>query len=118
MKNKTTAALLAFFLGGFGVHRFYLGRTLSGVMYLLFFWTFIPAIIAFVEFIIFLTMSDDTFNQKYNPTAVQQQQMQQMPISMLQGQLSQFQQNQAAQTQYSTPLPTPNATQDADSPAV
>ena len=118
MKNKTTAALLAFFLGGFGVHRFYLGRTLSGVMYLLFFWTFIPAIIAFVEFIIFLTMSDDTFNQKYNPMAVQQQQMQQMQMAMMQGQLSQLQQNQAAQTQYSTPLPAPNATQDADSLAV
>ena len=26
MKDKTTAALLAFFLGGFGVHKFYLGE--------------------------------------------------------------------------------------------
>lgn len=66
MKSKTTAAILAFFLGGIGVHRFYLGQTGRGILYLLFCWTFIPAVIAFVDFIIFLTMSDDAFNQKYN----------------------------------------------------
>ena len=36
-----------------------------GILYLIFFWTFIPAIVAFVEFIILLTMSDEAFNQKY-----------------------------------------------------
>ena len=66
MKNKTTAALLAFFLGGFGVHRFYLGDSAKGILYLLFCWTFIPAIIAFIEFIVFLTMDEETFNSKYN----------------------------------------------------
>lgn len=35
-KNKTTAGLLALFLGGLGVHKFYLGQTLAGVLYLLF----------------------------------------------------------------------------------
>lgn len=66
MKNKTTAAVLAFFLGGLGVHRFYLGQTGLGILYLIFCWTFIPAIIAFVDFIIFLTMEEDKFNVKYN----------------------------------------------------
>lgn len=66
MKNKTTAAILAFFLGGIGVHRFYLGQTGLGILSLLFCWTFIPAIIAFVDFIIFLTMDEDRFNLKYN----------------------------------------------------
>lgn len=65
-KDKTTAALLAFFLGGFGAHKFYLGNIGIGVFYLLFFWTFIPSIIAFIEFIILLTMSNQSFNQKYN----------------------------------------------------
>ena len=60
-----TAALLALFLGGLGAHRFYLGRTGSGILYLLFFWTFIPALIAFVEAIILLTMSDEDFVKKY-----------------------------------------------------
>ena len=65
-KSRTTAAVLAFFLGGFGAHRFYLGHVGLGIVYILFFWTFIPAIVAFIELIIFLTMSDDAFNQKYN----------------------------------------------------
>lgn len=64
-KNKVTAALLAFFLGGFGAHKFYLGKVGMGIFYLIFFWTFIPAIIAFIEFIILLVMSDDEFNRKY-----------------------------------------------------
>ena len=70
MKNKTTAALLAFFLGGFGVHRFYLGESGKGIIYLLFFWTFIPAFIAFIDFIIFLTMDDYKFNAVYNRGSV------------------------------------------------
>ena len=64
-KSKIAAALLAFFLGGFGGHKFYLGQVGLGILYLAFCWTFIPAIIAFIEFIILLTMSDDAFNQKY-----------------------------------------------------
>lgn len=65
MKNKTTAALLAVFLGGLGIHRFYLGNWI-GIVYLLFCWTLIPSVIAFIEFIVFLTMSDAAFNAKYN----------------------------------------------------
>lgn len=64
-RNRTVAALLAFFVGGFGFHRFYLGRAVSGVLYLIFCWTFIPAILAFIETIRLLLMSDVTFAQKY-----------------------------------------------------
>ena len=64
-KSRVIAALLAFFLGGFGVHKFYLGQVGMGIVYLLFCWTFIPAIIAFIEFIILLLMSDIEFNRKY-----------------------------------------------------
>ena len=64
-RNRVVAALLAFFLGGFGIHRFYLGRGGSGVLYLIFCWTFIPAIIAFIETIMLLLMSDQNFNRKY-----------------------------------------------------
>ena len=48
-KSRIAAALLAFFLGGFGVHKFYLGKIGQGFLYLIFCWTFIPAIIAFIE---------------------------------------------------------------------
>ncbi len=64
-KSRVAAALLAFFLGGFGIHKFYLGRVGQGFLYLIFFWTLIPAIIAFIEFIIYLTMSDEAFAAKY-----------------------------------------------------
>jgi TM2 domain-containing membrane protein YozV len=65
-KNKTVAAVLAFCLGGLGAHHFYLGQIALGVLYLIFCWTFIPAIIGFIEAIVFLGMSDRAFDAKYN----------------------------------------------------
>ena len=53
-KSRTVAALLAYFLGGIGIHRFYCGRTTSAILMLVFCWTFIPAIIAFIDFIVIL----------------------------------------------------------------
>ncbi|MCC8366698.1 zinc-ribbon domain and TM2 domain-containing protein [Xenorhabdus sp. PB61.4] len=64
-KNRIAAALLAFFLGGFGVHKFYLGKIAQGFLYLIFCWTFIPYFISFVEFIIYLCNSDEEFARKY-----------------------------------------------------
>lgn len=66
MKSRVTAALIAFFLGGIGIHRFYLRQTGLGILYLVFFWTFIPSIIAFIDFIVLLLMSDEAFDVKYN----------------------------------------------------
>ena len=65
MKDKNTAALLAFFLGGLGAHRFYLGQTGLGFVCLIFCWTFIPAFIALIDFVLFLTMSKESFDRKY-----------------------------------------------------
>ena len=64
-KSRIVAAILAFFLGGFGIHKFYLGRIGWGIVYLLFCWTFIPSIVAFIEFIIYLCTSDEDFARKY-----------------------------------------------------
>lgn len=64
-KNKLAAALFAILLGGLGVHKFYLGRVGWGVLYIVFFWTFIPAILGLIEGIIYLTMSDEAFAAKY-----------------------------------------------------
>jgi TM2 domain-containing membrane protein YozV len=46
-------------------HKFYLGQTGLGVVYLLFCWTFIPALIALIEGILFLTMSEQAFAQRH-----------------------------------------------------
>ncbi len=64
-KNRIAAALFAIFLGGFGVHKFYLGQTGKGILYLVFCWTAIPGIIGFIEGIIYLTMSDEDFERKH-----------------------------------------------------
>lgn len=48
-KDGTVGVLLALFLGGLGAHRFYMGDVGLGILYVIFVWTFIPALIAFVE---------------------------------------------------------------------
>src|SRR5262245_14225995 len=64
-RNRVAAALFALLLGGFGIHKFYLGRVGQGILYLVLCWTFIPALVGFIEGIIYLTMSDLDFEKKY-----------------------------------------------------
>lgn len=64
-RSRLAAGLFALFLGGLGIHKFYLGQVGWGIIYLLFFWTFIPAIIGFIEGIIYLTMSEQDFDRRY-----------------------------------------------------
>ena len=64
-KSRTTAVVLALLLGGIGAHKFYLDRTGQGILYLIFCWTFVPAIIAFIEAIAYATTSEERFHQKY-----------------------------------------------------
>lgn len=65
LKNRGVAALLAFLLGGLGVHRFYLGQW-WGIFYLLFVWTLLPGLISLIEAIVFLCTSDKSWDDKYN----------------------------------------------------
>ncbi|OFX22939.1 MAG: hypothetical protein A2V77_21140 [Anaeromyxobacter sp. RBG_16_69_14] len=64
-RNKTSAGIFALLLGGLGVHKFYLGKPVQGILYLLFCWTFIPSVIALIEGIVYLTKSDAEFRAKY-----------------------------------------------------
>lgn len=59
--NKVVYCLLAFFLGGIGIHKFYAGKIGTGILFILFSWTFIPAIIAFIEFIVALCKKADAY---------------------------------------------------------
>lgn len=77
-KDKVVAGLLAIFLGGLGIHKFYLGFTGPGLVFLLintvgfavtWLMLFIPnaivGLIALIEGIIYLTKSDEEFQQTY-----------------------------------------------------
>ena len=73
-KNKVVAGILALFLGGLGIHKFYLGYTAPGVIMLIgtlfgFVLLFIPnliiGIICLVEAIIYLIKSDEEFHNTY-----------------------------------------------------
>jgi TM2 domain-containing membrane protein YozV len=57
--NKVAYCLLAFFFGTFGIHRFYAGKSGTGLLFILFFWTGIPTIIGFIDFIIGLLKPSD-----------------------------------------------------------
>ena len=65
-RNKVVAGLLAIFLGILGIHKFYLGQTIWGIIYLLFCWTYIPFWIGLAEGVIYLLMSNEDFDEKYN----------------------------------------------------
>jgi TM2 domain-containing membrane protein YozV len=66
-KSKVAAVLLAVFLGGFGIHHFYLGNTLRGSIQLcLFILTCgIMWIVALVEAVLIAFSSEEDFNEKW-----------------------------------------------------
>lgn len=63
--DRLAAGLIAIFLGGLGIHKFYLGANTMGVIYLCFSWTFVPAVLGLIEGIIYLTKSDQEFQRRY-----------------------------------------------------
>ncbi|MHB1331454.1 MAG: TM2 domain-containing protein [Sulfuriferula sp.] len=63
-KQRGTAILLAIFGGSIGLHKFYLGQTWQGVLYLVFCWTFIPLIFGVIEGLNMAFMSEDDFQSR------------------------------------------------------
>jgi TM2 domain-containing membrane protein YozV len=64
MKEKNLSAVLAFFGGSVGLHRFYLGQVGLGILYLI-----IPPLgllLGVIDAISFLSMDQQTFDAKYN----------------------------------------------------
>jgi len=82
-KSPTAAGILALMLGSFGAHKFYLGYTTEGIIFLVvtlvnlplfvfFWWLIVPFVvqlvvstIALIEGIIYLTKTEPEFNQTY-----------------------------------------------------
>lgn len=73
-KSKIAAGLLGIFLGGLGIHKFYIGCSTAGIIMLVVwlfglvlfgFPSFIIALIGLIEGIIYLVKSDEDFNTIY-----------------------------------------------------
>lgn len=66
-QKKMVAGILGILLGGWGVHKFYLGNTKEGVIQIVL--TFITcgagALVGLIEGILYLTKSDDDFEKTY-----------------------------------------------------
>ena len=65
VQTKLTQSALAIFLGSFGAHKFYQGKTLQGVIYFLLSWTTLPMWVSLVEGIRYLFMPIDDFYNQY-----------------------------------------------------
>lgn len=67
--SKPALLALSFFLGGVGAHKFYLGHWVQGALYLLFAWTWIPALVALIEFVVYACTSSERLNRNYSARA-------------------------------------------------
>ena len=65
IRHKVLQSLLAIFLGTFGAHKFYQGKTFQGALYCLFCWTTLPGFIGFCEGIRYMCMKMDDFYLDY-----------------------------------------------------
>ncbi|AKG21928.1 NINE protein [Calothrix sp. 336/3] len=67
-KSRSVAAVLAFAgtLTISGLHKFYLGQPLWGVIYVLLSWTPIPKVASAIEGVWYLTQDDEAFDRNFN----------------------------------------------------
>ena len=67
IKDKIVAGLLAIFLGGLGIHYFYMGKTVAGILSIVF--TLVSCgiwqVVMFIQGVLMLTMTDEAFRGKY-----------------------------------------------------
>jgi TM2 domain-containing membrane protein YozV len=67
-KNRSVAAILAFSgtLTISGLHKFYLGQPLWGVLYVLLSWTPIPKVASAIEGVWYLAQDEEAFDHNFN----------------------------------------------------
>ncbi|MBE8949647.1 MAG: 5-bromo-4-chloroindolyl phosphate hydrolysis family protein [Quinella sp. 3Q1] len=65
VQTKLIQSALAIFLGSFGAHKFYQGKTIQGVIYFLLSWTTLPMWISIAEGIRYLFMPIEDFYDQY-----------------------------------------------------
>jgi TM2 domain-containing membrane protein YozV len=67
-KSRNIAAILAFSgtLTISGLHKFYLGQPIWGIIYVLLSWTPIPKVASAIEGVWYLTQDEETFDRYFN----------------------------------------------------
>ncbi|MBK1990795.1 NINE protein [Sphaerospermopsis aphanizomenoides BCCUSP55] len=67
-KSRSIAAILAFSgtVTISGLHKFYLGQPLWGIVYVLLSWTPIPKVASAIEGVWYLAQNEEAFNQNFN----------------------------------------------------
>lgn len=65
-KNKMVAGILGILLGALGVHHFYLGSMMAGVICIAANCLMLGGLIGLIEGIMLLIMKDEDFDAKYN----------------------------------------------------
>ena len=65
VQTKLIQSALAIFLGSFGAHKFYQGKTIQGILYFLLSWTSLPFWVSLVEGIRYLFMPVEDFYEQY-----------------------------------------------------
>ena len=66
MRNFWCFIILALVGGFIGLQEFYRNKTVLGILSILFCWTCIPAIVAWVEAVVWLFRGEDWFDDVYN----------------------------------------------------
>jgi TM2 domain-containing membrane protein YozV len=74
MKKRSTAIILCLLFGWLGIHRFYLGETGKGILYIITMGGFF-GLIPCVDFIMWILDSNESFDKKYNSQAIQREQI-------------------------------------------
>lgn len=54
MNKKTKTLLLCLFLGWLGIHKFYENKTFTGLLYVAFSWTGVPALLSLIDLVVII----------------------------------------------------------------
>lgn len=61
--SKGAYIALCLFLGGLGAHKFYSGKWIQGLLYVLFCWTWIPVILSLVDLLVAMFKRPNEYGQ-------------------------------------------------------
>lgn len=63
MVSKGAYIALCLFLGGLGIHKFYAGKWIQGILYIVFYWTWIPVILSLIDLLVAMFKRPNEYGQ-------------------------------------------------------